>query len=76
MVTAPPKNSKIIICVKEKLKSIIIFQAIVVFFVNVYVIIWNKAISMMCGKSPRSDVEMSKKTKFPGGHLGLTMGTW
>ena len=42
----------------------------------------NKAISMMSGKSPRSDVEMSNKTKFRGGHLGffgghvgLTMGT-
>ena len=35
---------------------------------------WNKAISMMRGKSPRSDVEMSKKTKFRGGHLGFLTG--
>ena len=26
---------------------------------------------MMRGKSPRSDVEMSKKTKFRDGHLGF-----
>ena len=30
----------------------------------------NKAITMMRGKSPRSDVQMSK-TKFRGGHLGF-----
>ena len=33
----------------------------------------NKAISMMCGKSPQSDVEMSK-TKFRGGYLGFLTG--
>ena len=31
----------------------------------------NKAISMMREKSQRSDVEMLKKTKFPGGHFGF-----
>ena len=41
----------------------------------------NKAISMKPGKSPRSDVEMSKKLDVVaaildfGGHVGLTMGT-
>ena len=35
----------------------------------------NKAISMMSGKSPQSDVEMSKKNPiFPGGHLGFLEG--
>ena len=29
---------------------------------------------MMRGKSPRSDVEMTKKTEFRGGHLGLLTG--
>ena len=29
---------------------------------------------MMRGKSPRSDVEMSKNTKFCGGHLGFLVG--
>ena len=29
---------------------------------------------MMRGKSPRSDVEMSKKTKFRGGHLEFLAG--
>ena len=44
-------------------------------------IILNEAISMMRGKLPPSDVEMSKKLNFVaaildfGGHLGLTMGT-
>ena len=33
----------------------------------------NKAISMMRGKSPRSDVEMTKKN-FRGGHLGFLTG--
>ena len=37
-------------------------------YVNVIV---NKAITMMRGKSPRSDVQMSKKPKFRGGHLGF-----
>ena len=32
-----------------------------------------KAISMMRGKSPRSDVEMTKKN-FHGGHLGFLTG--
>ena len=31
----------------------------------------NKAITMMRGKSPRSDVEMKKKTQFRGRHLGF-----
>ena len=31
----------------------------------------NKVISMMRRKPPRSDVEMSKKTKFRGGPLGF-----
>ena len=29
---------------------------------------------MMRGKSPRSDVEKQKKTKFRGGHLGFLTG--
>ena len=33
----------------------------------------NKAITMMRGKSPRSDVQI-KKTKFRGGHLGFLTG--
>ena len=37
---------------------------------NVTDLFQNKAISMMRGKSPRSDVEMSKKI-FRGGHLGF-----
>ena len=44
--------------------------------------ILNKAISMMRGKSPQSDVEILKKKEISwqpswifGGHLGLTMGT-
>ena len=42
----------------------------------------DKLISMMRGKSPQSNVEMSKKRNFVaailyfGGHLGLTMGTY
>ena len=42
----------------------------------------NKAISMMRGKSPRSDSEMSTKkclwrpSRIFGGHLRLTIGTW
>ena len=38
------------------------------------IIFQNKAITMMRGKSPRSDVEMSEKTKFRGGHLGFLAG--
>ena len=33
--------------------------------------ILNKAISMMRGKSPQSDVEMKKTTKYRGSHLGF-----
>ena len=34
----------------------------------------NKAITMMRGKSPRSDVEMTKKSKFRGGNFGFLTG--
>ena len=34
----------------------------------------NKSITMMRGKSPRSNVEITKKTKFRGGHLGFLTG--
>ena len=33
-----------------------------------------KSITMMRVKSPRCDVEMTKKTKFRGGHLGFLTG--
>ena len=33
-----------------------------------------KSITMMRGKSPRSNVEITKKTKFRGGHLGFLTG--
>ena len=42
----------------------------------------NKAILMMRGKSPRSDVEMTKKlilwrpSWIFGGHFGLTLGNF
>ena len=36
----------------------------------------NKAITMMRGKSPRSDVEMTKKTKIRGGHIGFLTGIY
>ena len=34
----------------------------------------NKAITMVRGKSTRSDVQMSIKIKFRGGHLGFLTG--
>ena len=43
-------------------------------FIMIMIINNNKSITMMRGKSPRSDVEMKKKTKFRCGHLGFLTG--
>ena len=52
---------EVIACWPNYLKNILIL-------ITLYAkILKNKAITMMRGKSPRSDVEMTKKTKFCNG---------